>query len=56
MIYTKDKDTKVQFRVNSFYYDQLKIIADKNNISVSLLVRNILIQYLSKEIKQDANL
>lgn len=49
MIYTKDKEKILTMRLSQFDYDKLKKIADKYNISVSLLIRNILISYLNKE-------
>ena len=54
-MYTKDKIIMISFRLTPFENAKLKKIADRNNISVSLLCRNIITLYLSKE-KEDANI
>lgn len=50
MKYTKDLDTVIRFRFNRYHYEKLKKIADDNNISVSILCRNIITAYLAKEL------
>lgn len=56
MIYTKDKDIRIQFRINQYDYEILKKLADQANISVSLYIRNLILIYLHKEKENNANL
>lgn len=54
-MYTKDKKNFVVFRISTYDQEKLQRIADRNNISVSILCRNIICSYLSKEKENNAN-
>lgn len=49
-MYTKDKNTRIQFRISDYELEKLKILAYNNNLSVSQFCRNIILIYLSKEL------
>lgn len=55
MKYYKDKDDKVCFRIAKSDYEQLQVIAKKSKISTSLLVRNILTEYLAQRRSYEHN-
>lgn len=54
-MYTKDKKNFVIFRISTYDQEKLQRIADRNNISISILCRNIICSYLSKEKENNAN-
>ena len=41
----KKKDFRIQVRVDKWVYDNLKNDSDNHNLSISTIVRNILISY-----------
>lgn len=55
-MYTKDKNKMIGFRLNDEQYSILSTTASNYNISISILCRNIITQYINERIENYANL
>lgn len=55
LMYTKDKNKMIGFRLNDEQFSILVATASNYNISVSVLCRNIITQYINERIENYAN-
>ena len=54
-MYTKDKNKMIGFRLNDEQFSILSAYASNSNLSVSVLCRNIITQFINERIQEYAN-